>query len=179
MSFSPDGQCAVFRSNTGEGARPVELLLLPLQGERKPIHLGPTSFSAAHPAISPNSKWIAYESNATGRFEAYVSAIDGGGGVLRVSSGGGTEPRWAADGRLVYRDNASFRAATLSDIGGALTITRRDSLFADVYRRNEDRHNYDISHDGRFVVARDASEQGGIVVVVNWLAEVRSKLLRR
>jgi hypothetical protein len=52
----------------------------------------------------------------------------------------------------------------------------QDSLFADTYRSSDDRQNYDVSRDGRFVVARAASEEGGIVVVVNWLAELRAKL---
>ena len=86
------------------------------------------------------------------------------------------EPRWLPDGRVVYRGGGAFRAATFKEVGGALTIVRQDSLFADAYRSSEDRQDYDVSRDGRFVVARDASEEGGIVVVVNWLAEVRAKL---
>jgi hypothetical protein len=96
--------------------------------------------------------------------------------VLQISSGGGIEPRWLPDGRVVYRSSGAFRTATVRDVDGALTIVRRDSLFADVYRSSEDRQDFDVSRDDLFVVARDASEEGGIVVVVNWLAEVRAKL---
>ena len=178
-TFSADGKYALLRANTGQKVRQAELWLLPLSGDRKAVPFGTTPFSAAIPAVSPNSKWVAYESDATGRIETYLRAIEGRGGVLQVSSGGGSEPRWLPDGRLGYRASGAFRAVTLSERDGAATIVRRDSLFADTYLPNGDRQNYDISHDGRFVVVRDASEQGGIVVVVNWLADVRAKLLRR
>jgi Tol biopolymer transport system component len=179
VTFSPDGNYAILRANTGKAERPVELWLLSLQGERKAVPIGPTPFTAFHPAVSPNSKWLAYESDATGRLETYVREIGARGAVLQISSGGGTEPRWMADGRLVYRSGGAFRTATLGGVSSALTIVRRDSLFPDNYRPSGDRQNYDISRDGRFVVARDASEQGSVVVVMNWLAEVRAKLQRR
>jgi Tol biopolymer transport system component len=179
VTFSPDGNYAILRENTGKAERPAALWLLSLRGERKAVPVGPTPFTALLPAVSPNSKWIAYESDATGRVETYVREIEARGAVLQISSGGGREPRWLADGRLVYRSDGTFRTATLGGASSALTVVRRDSLFPDNYRPSEDRQNYDISRDGRFVVARDASEQGSIVVVVNWLAEVRAKLQRR
>jgi serine/threonine-protein kinase len=176
VTFSPDGNYAVFRAITGEAARAADLWLLPLHGERKAVPFGQTPFSAAQPAISPNSKWVAYESDATGIVDIYVRPLPGPGGILQVSASGGTEPRWLPDGRLVYRGGGAFRAATVSEVHGAPTVVRRDSLFADTYRTNDDRQNYDVSRDGQFVVARHESADGGIVVVVNWLTEVRARL---
>jgi hypothetical protein len=144
-------------------------------GKAAPLQL---PFDAALPAVSSNSKWIAYESDATQRSEIYVRPISGSAGIVQVSSGGGSEPRWLPDGRLAYRDGRAFRSATIGDGGGVPSVTRRDSFFADPYRRdaNFNRQNYDISRDGRFVVLRDASEERDIIVVANWLTEVRAKL---
>ena len=98
-------------------------------------------------------------------------------GIIQVSSGDGFQPRWMPDGRLVYRARHAFRAATIASVGGAPAVVHRDSLFADMYRlnRSADRPSYDISRDGRFVVS-DALEGREIVVVENWLTEVRAKL---
>ena len=148
VTFSPDGKYAILRANTGQQVRQAELWLLPLYGDRKAVPFGTTPFSAAVAAVSPISQWVAYESNATGRIETYLRAIEGRRGVLQVSSGGGSEPRWLPDGRLVYRASSAFRAVTLSEPDGAVTVVRRDSLFADSYLPNGDRPSYDISHDG-------------------------------
>jgi hypothetical protein len=71
-----------------------------------------------------------------------------------------------------------FRSVTIGDVGGVATVVRRDSLFADSYRADVELHRqtYDVARDGRFVVMRDASQGGDIIVVVNWLTEVRAKL---
>jgi eukaryotic-like serine/threonine-protein kinase len=174
VTFSADGHYAVFRVNPAKGESATNLWLLPLEGERKAAPFLETPFNAALPAISPNSKWVAYTSDATGRYEIYVRAIRGPSAVVQVSSAGGTEARWLPDGRVVYRGGRAFRAATIDDGGGVPTVGRRDSLFADSYRTNGDRQNYDVARDGRFVVVRDASED--VIVVVNWLTEVRAKL---
>jgi serine/threonine-protein kinase len=52
--------------------------------------------------LSPDGKWIAWESDASGRREVYVSAVDGGRALLRVSKAGGGSPHWRADGRELF-----------------------------------------------------------------------------
>jgi serine/threonine-protein kinase len=184
VTFSPDGQYAVARTNpsarsdtTAGRDTTSRLWLVPLKGDRTAVPFSQTSFDAALPAISPNSKWVAFASDATGRFEIYVRAISGPAAIIQVSSGDGYQPCWLPDGRLVYRAGHAFRAVTIASVGGAPAVMRRDSLFADIYRLNRgaDRPSYDISRDGRFVVS-DALEGREIVVVENWLTEVRAKL---
>ena len=58
-----------------------------------------------------------------------------------------------------------------------MTVTRRDSLFPDPFEKADaSRQAYDISRDGRFVVIRGIAENAEVVVVTNWLAEVRMKM---
>jgi len=54
------------------------------------------------PAISPSGRWLAYSSDQSGRFEAYLEAFPDGGRRVQVSGGGGTEPVWADDGRTLF-----------------------------------------------------------------------------
>jgi len=178
--FSPDDRYAVMRANPGVGDSTARLWKLPLHGDGKAVpFLLP--FNAGDAAVSPDSKWIAYESDATGPIEIYVRAESGRGGIIKVSSGGGREPRWLADGRIVYRGRRAFRSATLGAVGGEVGIVRRDSLFADSYRKDDfvNRQNYDIARDGRFVLTREPSTSADIIVVVNWLTEVREQLRRK
>ena len=141
-----------------------------------------TPSNESMPSLSPDSRWLAYQSDETGRDEVYVRpAGPGPGGRVQVSAGGGTEPRWAADGtHIVYRAPRVFRSATISVAGGVPTVMGRDSLFADTYLRTDPFHQgYDIAPDGRFAMFRNASGIPEIVVVANWLTEVREKLHRR
>jgi Tol biopolymer transport system component len=178
ITFSADGHYAVVRTNpTIRSDTAWKLWLVPLEGDRTAVPFSQMSFDAGTAAISPNSKWVAFESDANGGVEIFVRAISGPAGIVQVSSGDGQQPCWMPDGRLVYRGGHAFRAATIASVDGAPAVARRDSLFADIYRLNRgaNRPSYDISRDGRFVVS-DALEGREIVVVENWLTEVRAKL---
>ena len=62
----------------------------------------PGSGNKADGQISPDGKWVAYESDETGEWEVYISPYPGGGGKLQVSRGGGEEPRWRGDGKEIF-----------------------------------------------------------------------------
>src|ERR1700733_5092119 len=55
--------------------------------------------------FSPDGRWIAYNSNESGRYEVYVQPYPGPGGKWQISTDGGMDARWTANGReLIYRD---------------------------------------------------------------------------
>ncbi|MFY9551230.1 MAG: hypothetical protein WAU32_08785, partial [Thermoanaerobaculia bacterium] len=58
--------------------------LLPLEGDRKPVHWLPTRFNQTSPRFSPDGRWIAYESDESGDPEIYVALTDGGGDKRRI-----------------------------------------------------------------------------------------------
>src|SRR6476620_8560574 len=62
------------------------LWTLPLTGERKPFALTHSEFTEIHAKFSPNGRWIAYESNETGRTETYVQPFPQGEGKWQVSN---------------------------------------------------------------------------------------------
>jgi len=61
-----------------------------------------TSFVELSPVLSRDGRWLAYESNETGRFEVYVRAFPGSGRAESVSGEGGSSPVWRADGRELF-----------------------------------------------------------------------------
>ena len=179
VTLSRDGRFALYRTDAApDGTTMRDIWMLPLVGERRPVPAVQGQHNDVMPDVSPDSRWVAYQSDETGTFEVYVRPLPGPGGRIQISQGGGVEPRWTRDGRrIIYRDNTAFRSATVSIIGDRLSVSRRDSLFPDRYRRADiGRQNYDVASDGRFVMIRDATESADIVVVVNWLREVEAKL---
>jgi len=83
-----------------------DVWVLPTFGDRKPIPFVATPFQELAPAFSPDGRFLAYMSTESGRPEIYVQSFPGPGGKWQISTSGGTEPRWRADGRELY-----YRAA--------------------------------------------------------------------
>jgi WD40 repeat protein len=179
-SISPDGKYAIIRTlgeKTDSVGQPLVFALELDGGKLFPLRIAQGgSSTAANPVVSPNGKWVAYYSAPTGRQEIYVQSFPNGEGRVQISATGGTDPHWSPDGqRLFYRGGGALRAAVL-DVSGALPrVIRTDSLFPDTFAASGV-HDYDVHPDGHhFVVTKDT---GGpkIVVVTNWLSEVKAKL---
>jgi eukaryotic-like serine/threonine-protein kinase len=102
-SWSPDGRYLFvdLQNNTTR----FDVYSIDLNGDRK---LTPFLSSPANEVLailSPNGKWLAYGSDESGRYEVYVIAFPGPGGKWQVSSGGGNNPSWSADGKQLYYRN--------------------------------------------------------------------------
>ena len=124
--------------------------------------------------MSPDGKWIAYQSDESGIPEVYVRPVDGTRRVL-VSRDGGVSPAWHPSGReLFYRHSVGTTdvlVAAQIDPGPPLRVTSRAELFTTGdYELGSPHANYDVHPDGdRFVMLRI---EGGteIVYVQNWTA---------
>jgi hypothetical protein len=102
----------------------------------------------------------------------YIVPIPGPGPRVPVSVDGGDEPVWSRDGvRLFYRNTTHMMAAIVAERNG-LTITRRDTLFRDIYRRYSYHPAYDAFPDGRLLMTRAliASANAGapVFAITNW-----------
>jgi hypothetical protein len=80
-----------------------------MHGDPTPIPLSTPGFNSTRVEFSSDGRWIAYESNETGRFEVYVREFTGSadsaanGGKWMISNDGGFWPHWRADGKeIVY-----------------------------------------------------------------------------
>src|ERR1019366_6551897 len=88
-SWSPNGRFILYGSSQNNG----DLMVLPLSGDRKPFPFLSTPFNETQGVFSPDGKWVAYQSNESGRSEVYVRPFPGPGGQWQVSTGGGGAPR--------------------------------------------------------------------------------------
>lgn len=148
------------------------------QGAGHVSHPLNTEFQERNAEISPDGRYIAYESNESGEFEIYVRPFpDVNAGRWQVSSGGGRWPFWAPDGReLFYLSGQTEIVAVATSTEPTFTLGRRETLFdmgpyagtANLSRR------IDISPDGeRFLLLKTAATQEDIVVVQNWFQELK------
>lgn len=177
VSFSPDGKYALLRTAKALGPTSRDVWLMPLSGERKATPLLESAFSENRPVVSPDSRWLAYVSDESGANQIYVRPFPGAGGKMQVSSTGGFEPQWAKDGRLFYRTPDSLMTATLVT-HPTLAVARQTSVFVDRTTPSTSRAQYSVHPNGKeFAVLRPSADSDvQIVVVLNWLTELRAKL---
>jgi serine/threonine-protein kinase len=136
--------------------------------------------------ISPNGRYIAYQSNESGRFEVYVKPYPSvTGGRWQVSSDGGTYPAWSRSGNeLFFLDGASVMTAVpIPAASDGFTTGNAKKLFDARAYRSDGLRAYDVAPDGsRFLMIREnrtvesSMIAPAIFVVTNWFEDVRTKL---
>jgi len=158
-----------------------DIWLIPVAGGAPRRLLG-SEFDELAPAVSRDGKWLAYQSNETGRSEVYVRSMDDGSTArVQVSDAGGFSPVWDRhrpdlyylhmDGERVRLDAATMRFAPLS-VRGRITV------LADIPLELSDNHaNYDVHPSGDRFVFPGEEASTGLVGVFDWkvLLEARAK----
>ena len=143
-----------------------------------------TSNQERAPKFSPAGDLIAYVSNESGRDEVYVVAASDPGKRSVVSTEGGAEPVWSADGREIFYRNGErlFSAAVTSS--RPFTVRPPGLVFEGSFERDRGagsaNPNYDVARDGqRFVMIQAPSAASSLVVVLNWFWGTRQKARRK
>jgi Tol biopolymer transport system component len=150
-----------------------DLWLLPLFGDRQPKPYLATKFEEQWGKVSPDGRWLVYQSNESGRFEIYVQAFPEPGRKVIVSKGGGTLPRWRRDGRELYYVAPDDKLMAVPVEPGANIVVGTPVALFDVgsYGRRNNRYVYDVSADGQRVLLlrplEDATTRP-LTVVQNW-----------
>jgi len=165
MTWSADGRLLVYVQNTGAG----DVWAVPTSGEKKPIPLLQTQFAEQYPQVSADGKWLAYQSNETGRAEIYVKPFPDGPGKWQVSTDGGQFPRWRRDGKeLFFYFNNSMIAADIRVMGSSVEAGVPRMVFGvpspSTGTGHPPYHRYAVSADGRrflLSVAGAAGRGGG------------------
>jgi Tol biopolymer transport system component len=188
--WSGDGRWLLARTG-GEagvpGGRDIFGLLLGQDSVPRPIVVTPT-FDEAAIALSPDTRWLAYESNETGQTEVFIRPFPNTESAkTQVSNNGGRAPLWARNGKEFFYVNSN-REILLRTVepGSPLRLGPPQTLFRmrdELYL--EDLENYtpfDISPDGsRFIMTRRVRPtnelQARMIVVDNWFTELRQKMV--
>jgi Tol biopolymer transport system component len=174
-SVSPDGKFLLFRGKGGLWVLPDPLG----PPGAKPIAVPRTSAQASYGQFSPDGRWIAYQSNESGRPEIYVVAFPGPGGRQRISTAGGTLPRWRPDGKEIFylAPSEALTAAEVSVKNGSLEVGAAHELFR-LRLSNAPGWHYDVSADGRRIltiatIAARRNVAPSLTVVQNWTAGLK------
>jgi serine/threonine protein kinase/Tol biopolymer transport system component len=136
----------------------------------KPVPFETTEQFQRKAAWSPCGKWIAYQSEETGRSDIFVRPYPGPGTKVAVSSDGGREPLWSPDGSELYYRNRKQVIAAKIETEPEFKVVDTQILFDDEYYSCAMCRTYDIAPDGRFLMLYDPrdSSRPKIHVVVNW-----------
>jgi len=154
-SWSSDDSQIVCTYQSPNGSH-VSLLSL-ADGKNTIFNLGKGNQS--NPQISRDGKWMAYASDESGQWEAYVTAFPAAAGKWQVSRGGGTEPRWRGDGKEIYYlgPGGMLTAVSVSS-QGTFSTGQPVPLFQFHGRApisSTDTFSYDVTSDGsKFIVNR-------------------------
>jgi Tol biopolymer transport system component len=134
------------------------------------------------PALSPDGRWLAYISDRTGQSEIWVQSYPDGVPV-RVSSTGGLEPLWSADGRELFYRQGDVVMTVAIEAGAEFSFAAPQPLFSGPYilRPASGARAYDVGRDGRFLMIllgdeNTAAAPASIVVVQNFGEEIRQRL---
>jgi Tol biopolymer transport system component len=161
-----------------------DITLFKFAGKEKHPLIAAEKFNEGGGTLSPDGRWLAYDSNESGQPEVYVRpfpAVDSGG-RWQVSNGGGTRPAWAPNGReLFYIASAGALMAVAVQANPSFAYGNPVKLFDGSYLWSPagGGRPYDVSPDGRrFVMIKLQSDatNANLVIVENWLDHLRSVL---
>jgi serine/threonine-protein kinase len=155
-------------------------MTLAVTGEHRVQPLVQTRFNELNGEISPDGRWLAYQSDESGGMQVYVRPFSGeAGGIRQMSTGGGTRPLWSRNGReLFYLSPAGTLMTVQITVGATWTAGTPMQLFEGAYFSGAGTaaagRTYDVSPDGnRFLMIKSAGERKRIVVVQNWFEELK------
>jgi Tol biopolymer transport system component len=172
---APDGGVLVYRLNQSGGSYGVWFRSLADFTTPQPFVSMPF-YHELMPSLSPDGRWLAHVSDESGAMEVYVRPFPGPGARYLVSAEGGSEPKWAPDGRrLFYRKGRQMLAARVTTVP-AFSVTGRDVLFEGSYSASASHQSYDVAPDGQGFLMLQPDADVEVVVVLNWLTELRARI---
>jgi serine/threonine protein kinase len=176
-SFTPDGRVYLYGQNSPDTTG--RDIFYESVDDRKPHVFLQTSANETAPRVSPDGRYVAYVSDESGRNEIYVQPFPGPGGKYQISTEGGKEVVWAANGEIFYRNGTKMMAVQV-ETQPTLQIGKPQLLFDEPYVANTGNGAlYDATADGQHFIMLKAPEQSSanqINVVLNWFEELKAKV---
>jgi eukaryotic-like serine/threonine-protein kinase len=184
-SISPDGTRLVYRDDDQKTKR--DIAFLTLDDKRQSQRILQTTFNEENGEVSPDGRWLAYQSDESGQSQVYVRPfpkVDDG--RWQISPSGGSRPLWARNGReLFYLDATNLLMAVPVQTSPAFSAGNPAKVFDTRYAVPQNARTYDVSPDGqRFLMIKTNQQTersagqapASIVVVVNWLEELKQRV---
>ncbi len=114
-SWSPDGEHLACVASSPETRHDV--WIFHIKGRKEEPFIA-SRFAERYPDFSPDGKWIAYDSDESGKFEVYMRSFPDGRQKFQISSSGGTMPCWKRDGRQIVYLDSQYRLMSVDVTAG-------------------------------------------------------------
>jgi serine/threonine-protein kinase len=186
----PSGTVNDFPSSAGPDADSIldvriqpetsgDVFLMSISGKFQPKPLLVTPAYEGGAQLSPDGRWMVYQSSESGQPEIYVRRYPALDRAWQVSEGGGTQARWSRTSREIYYRGGKHMMAVTFDASRVEPVFGKPvALFNDEYDSgvNVSVANYDVTRDGRFVMLRLGARGAGLRAVIGWTEELKHVL---
>ncbi len=175
QAWSADGRWLLYYEVHPTTSR--DLLALDMTAaDRPPRVVANTPAEEVLAQFSPDGRWVAYQTNESGRFEVVVQPFPDAGGKWQVSTNGGVAPRWRADGKELYflAPGATMMAVPVTAAGASFEAGTPVALFpariVDGGTVAANRPQYAVARDGRFLINQPVGDAtvAPISLILNW-----------
>ena len=167
--WSADGRFLSFTATPVTGKRNTQLWIAETGGARRLIPFSVDAPSQVDSRISPDGRWIAYDSDESGKSEVYVRPCPEGAGKWQISAAGGGNPVWRRDGKELYYLSLDFK---IMAVPISTSPTFRAGAPSPLFTIHPGAGQpFDVSADGkRFLVLAGPADPGSppFSLVVNW-----------
>jgi eukaryotic-like serine/threonine-protein kinase len=170
--WSPDGKYLLY--SHGTNSMDTQLWAVALEGERKPWMVVAHAAVLYGARLSPDGKWLAYESNESGTVQLYIVPFRGGQGKWQVTSQGSSGPAWTRNGKELFYMDPGFNLYVIAfkEVEGAPQLgpphqipitTSAPTVF------------FDISPDGKKILIDNVAQQvsPSVTVVTNFAGSLK------
>ena len=173
LDWSRDGRFILYDEETVPGDLRSLWILPVAPGDAKPRPYRRTTFNEDMGQFSPDTRWVAFQSDESGRYEVYIDTFPEPRGKVRISTGGGVMPEWGAGGRELFyiSPDSMLMSVSLKPGTGSLEPSAPHALFP-LLVIDTDVSPYDSVRDGQRFLVLETAEHAvqPLTVIVNWPA---------
>jgi serine/threonine protein kinase len=171
--WSHDGRFILFDQNGP--ATKADMWILPVKPDGAPGAAQPRpwlqgSSNEYGGMFSPDDRWVAYQSDESGRFEIYIDTFPERHGKVRISTNGGTIPRWGPGGRELFYVSPESKLTVVDMKAAAEPSAPRELFPVDVF--DPDVSPYEVAPNGQgfLTIETPAHASEPLTLIVNWPA---------
>jgi Tol biopolymer transport system component len=170
MSLTADGRLGALMTQSSGGRTGWDIALLDLASGTTRVFLQ-TPFMELQPALSRDGRWLAYQSNESGRMEVYLQRLDGEGGKWQISTDGGTRPCFSRGEREIVFQASDYKLMLVDVELGPEPAVSVPRMFLEPGVRQIIGMQWDMTADGSRVLVNRALDDPvatPVTLVQNW-----------